>query len=258
MKYLVELVFGIGFFGLSAIALTFFLRFLLLTWAVRLVSHVVQSILLFMKRLSHALIFIFGPAVLGGFIIGLVLQFGVSLATSNGNSSADPTIPVLLAFLGFFVIVAVRAWQWSVHRGSNTTGLQEAGARKDSPAEYGMLADAWARAIKLAPRRRDDLLNAQAACTALLAAAETNDSLPDSAMIETGALIRNHLAALIGSTERRLHGALPTEKEAIVAEMVKLLLGFGQRARRDIQAAAPNVDEEDTAMRAHLATQLFR
>ena len=31
MRYLVELVFGIGFFGLGAIALTFFLRFLLLT-----------------------------------------------------------------------------------------------------------------------------------------------------------------------------------------------------------------------------------
>ncbi|MDE1914903.1 MAG: hypothetical protein KGJ57_00040 [Sphingomonadales bacterium] len=113
MKYLVELVFGIGFFGLSVIVLTFFLRFLLLTWAVRTVGRVVHGVLGFMKRLCHALIFIFGPALLGGFIVGTGLGAGEHAMGNGGNGATDPTQTILLAFLSFFVIVAFRAWQWN-------------------------------------------------------------------------------------------------------------------------------------------------
>ena len=91
MKYLVELVFGIGFFGLGAIALTFILRFILLTWAVRLAGRIINSILGFTKRLCHALIFIFGPALLGGFIIGFTLESGANLTAGGGNVSAVNT-----------------------------------------------------------------------------------------------------------------------------------------------------------------------
>lgn len=266
MKYLVELVFGIGFFGLGAMALFFFLRFLLLTWAVRVVGNVVHGVLGLMKTVIHALIFVFGPAVLGSFIIGLALQISMNLTMGGGTTSADPTMPVLIAFLAFFVIVAVRGWQWQARRhrpnmlpqGATPTGhAAEAPEPADYPAGCESIADAWSRAIKLAPERRDDLLDARATCGALLAAAELHDGIPDSAMIETAALIRNNLAALIDSTERRLRRARPAERGAMIDEMVTFLLGFAQRAQQDMQASNLAADEADAALRAHLAARLF-
>jgi hypothetical protein len=267
MKYLVELVFGIGFFGLGAIALTFFLRFILLTWAVRLMGRIVQSFLIFLKRLCHALIFIFAPALLGAFVVGLALQIGANAAATGPEASADPTMPVLIAFLTFFVTVAVRSWQWNARRHRRTGPLQNvAGAGKiDAASEIAYLSagcekvgDAWVRALALAPERRDDLLGARDTCAELLTAADLHDNVSDNAIIETAALIRERLAVLVTSTERRLRDAQPSERKAIIDEMVKFLLGFAQRARQDIQATNLFVDEEDAAMRAHLATQLFQ
>lgn len=265
MRYLVELVFGIGFFALGAIALTFFLRFLLLTWAVSLAGRIIQSILGFVGRMCHAMIFIFGPAVLGGFIIGLALQIGMNLIMGSGTTPADPTMPILIAFLAIFVIVAVRGWQWQARRhrpnmlpqrggqmGHPTEALEPA----DYPPGCESIADAWSRAIKLAPKRRDDLLDARATCGALLAAVELHDGLPDSAMIETAALIRNHLAALVESTERRLRGATRSEKAAIIEEMAKFFQGFARRAQIDL-AAVGCLYEDDAALRGYLTTQLF-
>lgn len=257
MGYLVELVFGIGFFGLGAIALTFFLRFLLLTWAVRIVGRVVQGILGFVKRLCHALIFIFGPALLGGFIIGTGLGVREN-ATSSSDGSADPIQPVLLAFLGFFVIVAIRAWQWNSRQNRTAPKSTEQKSVNVSSPDQGIVADAWARAVKLAPAQRDELLDAQAVCTSLLTAVEMGDSMPDDVMIETATLIRDHLAVLIDSTERHLRGGAACQKDAAIAEMVKFLLAFGDRARRDLLAAATKIDAQDSVMRAHLEAKLFQ
>lgn len=254
MKYLVELVFGIGFFGLGAIALTFFLRFLLLTWAVRLVGRIIQSILSFTRRLCHAVIFIFGPAMLGGFIVGLGLQ----LAFSSGNTSVDPVQPVLLAFLAFFVIIAFRAWQWNSRGSSAKPGRSELASSKFASPVDRLVADAWARAIALAPSKRHDLQVAQAACCSLLTAVEVRDNMPDDTLIETETLIRDHLAALVDSTERHLHGGSACQKDAAIAEMVKFLLAFGDRARRDLLVATTKIDAQDTAMRAHLEAKLFQ
>ncbi|KUR74209.1 hypothetical protein [Novosphingobium sp. Fuku2-ISO-50] len=265
MKYLVELVFGVGFLGLAAMVLSFALRFLLLTWAVRVVGNVVQGVLGLIKTIIRALIFVFGPAVLGGFVIGLALQIGMNLNLGGGTTSADSTMPVLVAFLAFFMIVAVRGWQWQARRNQQNMLLQETqpmGHAKETsePADYPPgcegIANAWSKAIKLAPERRDDLLDARATCGALLAAVELSDGLPDSAMIETATLIRNHLAALVESTERRLRGAKRSEKAAIVEEMAKLLQGFARRAQSDL-AAAGRAFEDDAALRAYLTSQLF-
>lgn len=265
MRYLVELVFGIGFFGLGAIALTFFLRFLVLTWAVSLAGRVIQSILNFVRRLCHAMIFIFGPAVLGGFIIGLALQIVMNLKKVGGTTPADPTMPILIAFLDIFVIVAVRGWQWQTRRHRPNMLPQRAGQMGHptealEPADYPpgceSIADAWSRAIKLAPERRDELLEARATCSALLAAVELHDGLRDSAMIETAALIRNHLAALVESTERRMRGATRSEKAAIIEEMAKFLLGFARRAQIDL-ASVGRPYEDHAALRAYLTSQLF-
>jgi hypothetical protein len=237
MRYLVELVFGIGFFGLGAIALTFFLRFILLTWAVRLAGRIIQSILGFTKRLCHALIFIFGPALLGAFIIGFALESGANLTAGGGNASADPTQPILLAFLSFFVIVAFRAWQWNSRRNRAKRSLPELQSNPGVSPAHGQIADAWARAIKLAPAQRHELLDAQAACSGLLAAVDLVEGKPDDPMIETAALIREHLQALIASTERRLREVPPSQREAVIAEMVKYLLAFGDRDRGQTQRA---------------------
>lgn len=251
MGYLVELVFGIGFFGLGAIALTFFLRFLLLTWAVRIVGRVVQGILGFVKRLCHALIFILGPALLGGFIIGTGFGVGEN-ATSSSNGSADPMQPVLLAFLGFFVIVAVRAWQWNSRQSPTAPESPEQKSVNVGSPDQGIVADAWARAVKLAPAQRDELQDAQTACSALLAVVESG-----GAMIETAELIRGYLAPFVDSVERRVVRAKRSEKSAIVQEMVRFLRGFAQRAQRDMQAVGARADGEDSALREHLASQLF-
>lgn len=258
MKYLVELLFGIGFFGLGAIALSFLLRFLLLAWAVRLAGRIIQSIMGFVNRLCHALIFVLGPAVLGGFIIGVALQSGANLTSSSGNSSADPTQPVLLAFLSFFVIVAFRAWQWSKRKDRTSRDLPATNSSKLPSTKDRLMAGAWARAMELAPTRRDDLLDAQAACSALLTAVELGESLPDEATIETATLIRDHLVALIASTERHLRGESASQKEGTIPEMVKYLLAFGDRARRDLLAMKAKADTQDATMRTHLATKLFQ
>jgi hypothetical protein len=76
-------------------------------------------------------------------------------------------------------------------------------------------------------------------------------------MIETAALIRDHLASLVEGTRRRLLGAKPSERKAIIEEMVKFLRGFALRAEKDMRAAS-GVDAKDSALRAHLAMQLFR
>jgi hypothetical protein len=255
---LIGLVFAVGFMGLGGMALLFFLRFLLLTWLVQVVGNAVQSVSRLIKTIIYTLIFVFGPAVLGAFIIGLGLQFIVVLYANGSNSSADPTMPILLAFLAFFIIIAVRAWQWSARRVRKPTAEQERGTLGGHPSGSGMLVDAWAKAIQLAPGARADILDAQSACAALLTAVEMKDGLHDDSMIETALLIRDYLAALIDSTERRLHDAQPAEKVTIIAEMVRFLLGFGQRARHVLQAVVPSVVEDDAALRAHLATQLFR
>lgn len=257
MKYLVELVFGIGFFGLGAIALTFFLRFLLLTWAVRLAGRIAQSILGFTKRLCLALIFIFGPALLGAFIIGFALESGANLTAGGGNAPADPTQPILLAFLSFFAIVAFRAWQWNSHRKRDKHLLAKPETNKIISPVNGLIADAWARAIKLAPAQRDELLEAQATCSALLTAVELGKGGTDEPMIETAELIRGYLVPYLDSIERRMAGAQPSGKRAIVQEMVQFLGGFAQRAQRDMQASGLHVNEGDSALRAHLQSQLF-
>lgn len=264
MKYLVVLVFGAGFLGLSFMLLSFVLRFFLLTWGVRLVGGVAQSVLRFAKELIYALIFVFGTAILGAFIVTLGLQLALTYAA--GGENADPTMPVLWGFLAFFVIVAVRGLQWRARRNRQrvvTLAGPEAGDTGEVPeladyaAGYENVAEAWSRAIALAPRHRDELLAARATCAALVAAVEQQDHIPDSAMIETVALIRNHLAALVDSTERRLLGAKPSERKAKIEEMVKFLLGFAQRAQQDMQAAGTSAEDEDSALRAHLASQLF-
>lgn len=257
MKYLVELVFGIGFFGLGAIALTFFLRFLLLTWAVRLAGRIAQSILGFIKRLCLALIFIFGPALLGALIIGFALESGANLAAGGGNASADPTQPILMAFLSFFAIVAFRAWQWNPHRKRDKHLLARPEKSKIVSPVSGLIGDAWARAIKLAPGRRNELLDAQAICSALLAVVESGDSAPDGTMVETAELIRSCLAPFVDSVERRMVRAKRSEREAIIEELVTYLRGFAQRAQRDIQHTSLRVGDGDSTLRAHLAAQLF-
>ncbi len=266
MKYLVELVFGVGYLGLAAMVLSFVLRFLLLTWAVQVVGNVVQGVLDLIKTAIRALIFVFGPAVLGGFVVGLALQIGMNLSMGGVTTSADPTMPVLVAFLAFFIIVAVRGWQWSALRYRRNIPHQEAaptdqGVEASEPTDYPSgcesMADAWSRAMKLAPERRDDLLDARATCGALLAAVELRDGPPNSAMIETATLIRKHLAALVDSTERRLRGAKRSDKRAITKEMVTFLQGFALRAQRDLAAPGPSVKDQDAALRAHLASQLF-
>jgi hypothetical protein len=266
MGYLFELVFAVGVLGLGGMALLFFLRFLLLTWMVRIVSNVVHGVLQLIRSILHALIFVFGAAVLGAFIIGLGLQIGLNLDAGGGNS-ADPTMPVLIAFLAFFVIVAVRGWQWRARRHHQNAPVQEAAEADDTiegpgpadyPAGYELVADAWNRAIKLAPDRRNDLLSARTVCAELLNAVELHDCIPDVAMIDTATLIRNHLAALVDSTGRRLRGAKPSERAAVIDEMVKFLLGFAKRAQQDLQAVRTSVEEEDVTLRAHLASQLFR
>jgi hypothetical protein len=120
MRYFVELVFGIGFFGLSAIALTFFMRFLLLTWAVRLAGRIIQNILGFTRQLCHAIIFIFGPALLGGFTLGFSLQFGINFTTNDANSSTYSAQSILLSFIAFLLIVTFRLWQWSIRKNNYT------------------------------------------------------------------------------------------------------------------------------------------
>lgn len=257
MKYLVELVFGIGFFGIAAIALTFFLRFLLLTWAVRIIGGVIQGILRFVMRLCHALVFIFGPALLGGFIIGIGLGVGETATSNSSTGSAGPMQPVLLAFLGFFVIVAIRAWQWNSRQSRTAPESPEQRSGNAGSPHQGNVADAWARAVKLAPALRDELQDAQAACSALLAVVESGEGEPGDAMIETAELIHGYLAPFVDSVERRMVRAKGSEKRAIVQEMVKFLRGFAQRAQRDMRAAGLDSGEGDSALRVHLAAQLF-
>lgn len=265
MKYLVELVFGVGFLGLCGMVLFFFLRFLLLAWAVQVAGHVVKSTLHLIGRILHALFFVVGTAFVGAFIVGFALQIAMNVA-AGGNASASPVMPVLSGFLAFFVLLALRGWQWRARHnrqkatasvGPEVGDADEASEQADYPAGYENVAEAWSRAIALAPRHRDELLGARATCAALVAAVECQDHIPDSAMIETAALIRNHLAALVNSTERRLLGAKPSERKAKIEEMVKFLLGFAQRAQQDMQAVGLSADDEDSALRAHLATQLF-
>lgn len=264
MKYLVVLVFGAGFFGLAFMLLSFALRFFLLTWGVRLVGGVVQSVLRFATELIHLLVFVFGTALLGAFIITLGLQLALTYVAEG--ESADPTMPLLWGVLAFFVIVAVRSVQWNVRRnrqkvvtsaGPEARDTDEVPKLADYPAGYENVAEAWSRAIALAPRHRNELLGARATCAGLVTAVEQQDHIPDSAMIETAALIRNHLAALVDSTERHLRSAKPSERKAKIEEMVKFLRGFAQRAQRDIKTVGLSADDEDSALRAHLTAQLL-
>lgn len=112
MKFLVLLVFGGGFLVLAGMVLSFLLRFFLLQWGVELVGHVAQSILQWIGGILHAGISIFGVALVGAFIIGLGLQISMTIIIGGTNGGADPTMPILVTFLSFFVIVAVRGWQW--------------------------------------------------------------------------------------------------------------------------------------------------
>lgn len=260
MAYLVVLIFGAGAFGLCAIALPFLLRFFLLTWLVRLIGKVVDSIMQSLKNAFFCMVFIFGTALLGAFIIGIGLQIVM------GTGSSDPITPILIGLLSFFVIVAVRAQQWRSRRtGRQSDGIipeaaeepVEAELLTPYPAGYEGVVDAWNRAIELAPARREALLQARTACAELAVAAESHDALPNPAIIDTTVLIRNHLAALVQSTERRLRSADPAEKAAMTEEMVHFLIGFGRRAQTDLAAAGIDMEQEDAALRSHLASQLF-
>lgn len=119
------------------------------------------------------------------------------------------------------------------------------------------MENAWARAIKLAPAQRDELLEAQATCSVLLTAVEFWESGPDNPMIETAELISGYLVPYLDSIERRIAGAQPSGKHAIVQEMVKFLGGCAQRAQRDMQSSGLHVNEGDSALRAHRQSQLF-
>lgn len=261
MNYLVVLVFGAGLLGLAFMLLSFVMRFFLLTWGVRLVGGTVQSMLRFAKELIYALIFVFGTAILGAFLIALGLQLAFTYAA--GGENADPTMPVLWGLLALFVIVAVRGLQWRARRnrrkadGEPFGKVSEAPEPPDYPAGYEHVADAWDRAIKLAPKYRNDLSEARATCAYLVNAVEHHGDIPDSAMIDTAALIRNNLAPLVDSTERRLRGAKHADRAEAIAETVKFLIGFAARAQQDMQGEGFARSDADSALRAHLATQLF-
>jgi hypothetical protein len=68
MKYFVKLVFGAGFMVLPP-GPAIHPRFLL-TWVVRLVGHVVKTVLRFVRHILHSMVYIFGTALLGVFIVG--------------------------------------------------------------------------------------------------------------------------------------------------------------------------------------------
>lgn len=132
MRYLVVLLFGAGFFGLAFMLLSFALRFFLLTWCARLVGGVVQSVLRFATELIHLLVFVFGTALLGAFIIALGLQLALTYVAEG--ESADPTMPLLWGVLAFFVIVAVRSVQWNVRR--NRRRMDNPPAPESTVADY--------------------------------------------------------------------------------------------------------------------------
>lgn len=266
MAYLVVLVFGAGFFGICAIVLPFLLRFLLLAWLVRLVENVVRSVLQFFKNLIFCLIFVFGTAMLGAFIAGIGLQIAMNVFTAVEGKAADPTTPALIGFLAFFIIVAIRAQQWKFRRARCRSDNVPAPVDEHSfsmppqppyPVGYEDVADAWSKAIELAPEHYGPLLQAQGNCAELVNAVEHHEDIPDIAMIDTATLIRNHLAALVRNSERRVRSARPEEKAAIIKEMVNFLLGFGNRAQTDIANAAKGMERQDAALRSHLASQLF-
>ncbi len=268
MGKLIVLVFMVGSMGLVGIALFGFLRFLLLTLLVQVVGNAVRGALGLVKTALHALIFVFGTALVGAFIVGIGLQIITTLAADG--AAADATMPTLVAFLVFFVLLAWRGWQWQARRnGSNAAQpvVSEATIPDDGthtlelaplPDGYEGVAGAWEKAIKLAPERGEELADAQASCAQLLAVVEQHESIPDGEIRETVVLIRKHLQALVDSTERRLRGASVAAKKATVEEMVKLLLGFGQRAQQDLEAAGLTPEEDDAVLRAHLAARLFR
>jgi hypothetical protein len=268
MRFVIEFVLAAGLLGLSGVALIFLLRLMLLTWLVQVVAQALQGMLSLIKSFLSAIIFVLVPAALGGFIVGITLQIVMNLASlSAGGESANPTMPLLVAFLTFFVIVATRTWRWKASRGCQNIVTPEValdGAGAVTPSEtvcylpgYEAVANAWKRAVMLAPERRADLADAEANCATLLHLFGRHDGVLDSGISETAMLIRKHLASLIDGTERRLRGASSSVRSAAIDEMVTLLLGFAQRARQDLQAFGPSKEEEDKALRAHLAAQLF-
>lgn len=267
MGLLIELVFAVGFIGLCGIALVSLIRYLFLRWIVEILGGAVLGALRLVKDIVHALVFVFAPAIVGAFIIGLVLQLFVNTMSGNGASAADPTTPALVACLAFFVIIGVRGWQWKRRHDRrlvvaslgepDASDADEAAELPDYPLGYENIVEAWKRAIELAPRDRADLLDAADTCAALLAAVEQQDGIPASAMTETAVLIRSYLSPYVDSVQRRLIRAKRSERKAVVDEMVKFLMGFARSAQRDMDAAGLSANKGDSALRAHLDAKLF-
>ncbi|QSR17444.1 hypothetical protein [Novosphingobium sp. KA1] len=262
MKYVLEAVFSLGFLVLGGMAIFLLMRFIIMVWVVRVAERVILGTLNLIKSILFALIFVFAPAILGAFIIALGLQ--IALNASSPTGSGDPTMPVLIGLLSFFAILAMRIWQWQARRQRETTLAQAmpdmvaTSHEGEASNAQDPMALAWYRAMKIAPKRQDELMSARAACVALLTAVDQSDGLPDTDMIETATLIRNHLIPFVDSMERRLQGATRAERKGIVDEMARYLLGFGDRARRALAAAGPDQKEQDAALHAHLSAQLFR
>jgi hypothetical protein len=116
---------------------------------------------------------------------------------------------------------------------------------------------AWKRAETLAPDRSDDLLSARKACAELLHANDGHSGIPSDAMRDTAILIRRHLVKLVEQTEIETARAHATKRSAAIGEMLRLLMGFGTRAREALAPLHEQASDDLTSLHAHLNNQLF-
>ena len=117
------------------------LRFLIAKWTFSILGGVVGRTLNFVGEVFKAIFYVTIPAVLAAFIVGL--GSGMVLAAAAADDSAGTA--VLLGLFVFFLVMAMRTWQWTTRRRRLAAATRPTAATLISPQGRGTLYLAGAR-----------------------------------------------------------------------------------------------------------------
>ncbi|PEQ10302.1 hypothetical protein B2G71_23090 [Novosphingobium sp. PC22D] len=197
------------------------------------------------------------PALMAG-IAAFVLTMAITdLASADGDPASHALAAVGSALVAFLTVL-VRLSATKPARSIPAFAAQTAEKSPQEPAGYEDVGDAWERALRLAPSRREDLEAAREDCSLLLHEHRRAAGIADPELLETEILLRRYLPSLVSGTEDRLRTTRRKDRAPIREELTGFLAAFGRRSREVLDRLGKSAAERDVVLRNHLTNRLIR
>lgn len=210
--------------------------FLVTLFAIGLLAAIAWVVIQHLVRLLVRLVKVTLGAIYGAVLAGLA-------ASLTGQ---DLLLPILLGFM---------TGAWLAHLLTSTSQRDEPAAKPPhtavrEPKADREVADAWDKALAIAPREATAILKARTPCALLLARSASNDL--DFPTIEVVQIIRRHVPELVDGHCGVIRTLDPTRRAAAIAEMIRDLTTIATMAQTRLDLIAARRREGLSVQRDHL------